>query len=114
MNEEKSYYTYIMANKPYGTLYTGVTNDVAWRSLEHKANHPGSFTEKHGIHMLVYYEEHGDIRDAIKREKQIKRWRRQWKIELIESKNLDWEDLSIQWNNGMGPGYSSVDLGIPG
>jgi putative endonuclease len=86
---------YILASQRNGTLYTGVTNDLLKRTWEHKSNSVVGFTEKYGVHLLVYYELHGEMISAITREKQIKKWNRAWKIRLIESTNLGWRDL---WN----------------
>jgi putative endonuclease len=88
------FYVYILASRKDGVLYIGVTNDLARRVFEHKQGLVDSFTEKYKIHRLVYYEQCVDIRSAISREKQLKRWNRQWKIKLIESTNPDWQDLS--------------------
>ncbi|MFC1839737.1 GIY-YIG nuclease family protein [Thermodesulfobacteriota bacterium] len=84
---------YILASKPRGTLYTGVTNDLIKRIWEHKNDVVAGFTAEYKIHHLVYYELHGDINSAILREKQIKKWNRLWKIELIEDFNPEWNDL---------------------
>ena len=89
----KQYYVYILANRRNGTLYTGVTNDLRRRVLEHKDGTIGGFTEKHQVKLLVYFERHNDIERAIRREKSIKRWRRKWKLSLIESMNPQWVDL---------------------
>ena len=90
----KDYYVYILANKPNGTLYTGVTNDLVRRIWEHKHNViPDSFTAKYNIHTLVYYEHTNDVYGAITREKQIKGGSRAKKIKLIVDKNPDWKDL---------------------
>ena len=89
----KQYYVYILANKRNGTLYTGVTNDLRRRVLEHKDGTIGGFTDKHQVKLLVYFERHNDIERAIRREKSIKRWRRKWKLGLIESMNPQWVDL---------------------
>ena len=89
------YYVYILANKKQGTLYIGVTNDLIKRAFEHKNDLVEGFTKKYGVHQLVYFEQTNDINSAINREKQIKKWRRQWKIELIEEKNPDWKDLFL-------------------
>ncbi|ORE89723.1 GIY-YIG nuclease family protein [Aurantimonas sp. 22II-16-19i] len=87
-------HVYIMANKKHGTLYVGVTGDLSQRVYEHKTHaFSNSFTAKHNCTRLVWYEEHFDIRDAITREKSIKRWRREWKIELIETMNPEWNEL---------------------
>ena len=89
----KEYYVYIMANRS-GTIYTGVTNDLARRVYEHKTKHGSIFTSKYNINKLVYYEQTTDINSAIGREKQIKGWLRSKKVALIESSNPNWEDLS--------------------
>jgi putative endonuclease len=89
----KQYYVYILANRRNGTLYTGVTNDLRRRVLEHKDGTIDGFTRKHQLQMLVYFERHNDIEQAIRREKSIKRWRRKWKLGLIESMNPHWVDL---------------------
>lgn len=86
-------YVYILASKRNGTLYTGVTSDLVRRVWEHKQDKVDGFTKRYGVHRLVYYEAHDDIRDAIVREKRIKKWNRQWKLELIEASNPNWHDL---------------------
>ncbi|MGA2622297.1 MAG: GIY-YIG nuclease family protein [Bacteroidota bacterium] len=91
------YYVYILASKRNGTLYIGVTNDLARRICEHREKVRKGFTQKYNVSMLVYYEEHGDIRVAIQREKQLKKWNRSWKLRLIEQHNPRWKDL---WNEG--------------
>ena len=91
--EMKQYYVYILASKKNGTLYTGVTNNLLKRAYEHKSNLVGGFTQKYNVHNLVCYERYNDIYDAIAREKQMKKWKRQWKIELIEKSNPQWRDL---------------------
>ena len=91
----KTYYVYILANKRNGTLYIGVTNNLVRRIVEHTFGTNEGFTKKYKVRKLVYYEEFFDIRDAIKREKQLKKWNRAWKIRLIESNNSTWEDLRI-------------------
>ena len=92
----KTYYVYILASKRNGTLYTGVTNNLARRVWEHKNDIHRGFTQKYKVHLLVWYEATTHIEAAIQREKQIKKWRRQWKIELIEQANPNWEDLFDQ------------------
>ena len=77
-----------------GVLYIGVTNNIQRRVLEHKQKINPGFTNKYNVSTLVYYEIHEKIREAIKREKQMKKWKRRWKIELIESINPEWADLS--------------------
>jgi putative endonuclease len=90
---EKHYYVYVLANKPRGTMYVGVTSNLVQRVWQHKEGQVEGFTKKYGIKSLVWYEQHGDIEQAILREKQIKKWNRAWKIELIESFNSEWHDL---------------------
>jgi putative endonuclease len=86
-------YVYILANRKRGTLYTGVTNNLARRTHEHKASAADGFTKEYGIKTLVYLETFDGISTAIAREKQLKRWRRSWKLELIEKDNPGWQDL---------------------
>lgn len=87
-------FTYMLASKPYGTLYIGVTNDLQRRLTEHRSLSNRGFTGRYGVHRLVWYEEFEDIRDTIDREKQLKKWYRRWKIELIEETNPRWADLA--------------------
>ena len=89
----KQYYVYILASKRNGTLYAGMTNDLVRRVYEHKNDINEGFTKKYGVHTLVYYEIFQTPYEAIKREKQIKKWNRNWKIERIEAHNPGWEDL---------------------
>lgn len=84
---------YILASQRNGTLYTGVTSDLVKRVWEHKNDLADGFTKKYGVHMLVYFELHGDMMAAITREKQVKKWNRKWKLRLIEEKNPQWKDL---------------------
>lgn len=86
-------WTYIVTDRPYGTLYTGVTSDIRRRAWEHRDGQMDGFTKRYALKRLVYVEVHGDIRIAIEREKRIKRWQRAWKIELIQSINPTWADL---------------------
>jgi len=90
---EKQPAVYILASKRNGTLYVGVTSDLCKRLWEHKQNLVAGFTQKYRVHVLVYYELHADMLAAITREKQIKKWNRAWKIQLIERMNPDWRDL---------------------
>ena len=92
--EEKRPAVYTMASKRNRTLYTGVTSDLTLRASQHKSGLAGGFAKKYGVHMLVYYERHDDMRSAIIREKQIKKWNRAWKLKLIERENPEWRDLS--------------------
>lgn len=87
------FYVYILASKKSGTLYIGVTNNLIRRVYEHKEGLFEGFTKKYNVKILVYYEIHTDIREAIKREKAMKKWLRKWKIELIEKMNPNWDDL---------------------
>ncbi len=91
--EGKRYYVYILTNGVHGALYTGVTKNLLQRIYEHKAGTHDGFTKKYGITKLVYFEVIDGIDVAIKREKQIKAWRRQWKINLINQHNPEWKDL---------------------
>jgi putative endonuclease len=94
----REYYVYILASMTH-VLYTGVTNDLAGRVYAHRQYHPSSFTSRYQIHQLVYWETISDPRDAIAREKQLKSWRQDKKIALIESTNPEWRDLSDGWFN---------------
>ena len=80
-----------------GTLYIGVTNDLERRMFEHKQGLYEGFSKQYGLNRLVYFETYQFISDAIKREKNMKKWKRQWKINLIEEGNLNWNDLSVDW-----------------
>jgi putative endonuclease len=84
---------YILASGPRGTLYIGVTSDLIMRVHQHKNDFADGFTKRHCIHDLVWYEVHGEMESAIRREKALKAWKRIWKIELIESMNPEWRDL---------------------
>ncbi len=87
---------YILASRRNGTLYVGVTSNLAGRVEAHRPGAVQGFTEKYGVKTLVYFELHDDMYEAIQREKRIKKWNRAWKIELIERANPDWRDLSDQ------------------
>lgn len=87
------YYVYILASRPYGTLYVGVTDELARRVWEHKHDVVAGFTREHGIHRLVWYEVHEGRYEATSREKLIKKWHRDWKINLIQAMNPGWDDL---------------------
>ena len=84
---------YILASKRNGTLYVGVTSNIQTRACQHRNEAIAGFTKKYGVHTLVYYELHGDMITAITREKQIKKWNRAWKLQLIEEQNPNWKDL---------------------
>lgn len=90
---KKQPFVYILASRKNGTLYTGVTSNLIQRVYQHKNNLVKGFSKKYGVHMLVYYESHDTMEAAITREKQIKKWKRQWKIALIEKDNQEWRDL---------------------
>ena len=99
----RNFYVYILASRRNGTLYIGITNDLARRIYEHKEKLREGFTKDYEVHSLVYFETYNDPTEAIKREKQLKKWNRQWKINLIEKENPEWVDLSTV-------GYSTVGL----
>ena len=88
----------MVTNKKGGFLYIGVTNNLLGRVREHKNNIVDGFTQKRGVHNLVYYEKYDDIRKAISREKQLKKWAREWKVRLIEEYNREWRDLYSELN----------------
>ncbi len=92
--QEKHRAVYILASNRNGTLCTGVTSDLSRRVGEHRNDAVEGFTKRYGVHRLVYFEFHGDMRSAIIREKQIKKWNRAWKLELIEKDNPEWRDLA--------------------
>lgn len=92
----REYFVYLLAHKPDGVLYVGVTNNLIRRVWEHKNGFVKGFTEKYQVKTLVWFEKHDEIEFAIKREKQLKKWKRQWKIDLIEAMNPQWEDLYEQ------------------
>ena len=87
------YYVYILASRKNGTMYIGVTSNLVKRMHEHKEGLLEGFTKKYKVKDLVYYEQAGDVNEAIIREKQLKKWNRQWKINLIEKENPGWLDL---------------------
>jgi putative endonuclease len=93
MSDYKQYYVYILASKYNGTLYIGVTSDLKKRIFEHKNNLTKSFTEKYNVHLLVYFEATTDVNSAITREKQLKAWKREWKLRIINEFNPKWRDL---------------------
>ena len=99
---ERNPCVYILASQPRGTLYIGVTSDLAKRLWQHRTGATGGFTSRYKVSILVRYEMFGDMEGAMLREKKLKRWHRQWKINLIESENPDWHDL------GIGQGFDPV------
>ena len=90
---EKLFAVYIMASRLRGTLYVGVTSDLPKRVWEHREGVVDGFSQRYGVKTLVWYEIHGDAESAITREKQLKKWNRSWKLELIETANPQWRDL---------------------
>lgn len=95
MRQERQPCVYILASKPYGTIYIGVTSDLIARLAQHRADAIPGFTSQYGIHMLVHFELFDEMEPAILREKQLKRWHRQWKINLINDRNPHWADLAV-------------------
>jgi putative endonuclease len=93
MGEYGRYVVYILASRKYGTLYTGVTGNLLGRMVTHREDWLEGFTSRYHVHQLVYYEQFDEPQVAILREKQPKKWRRSWKIDLIEQANPDWDDL---------------------
>jgi len=106
MENEKAGYVYIMASAKNGTIYTGVTSDLAKRAWEHREGVVPGFTKKYGCKLLVWFEAHEDLQEARQRELQVKEWKRAWKIKLIEKRNLEWDDLypSLFGAGPAGPG----------
>jgi putative endonuclease len=93
---EPRFFVYILANKPRGVLYVGVTNNLPRRIWEHQSKVSPGFTRTYGVTRLIYYEGHSSILEARRREYTVKRWRRAWKFKLIEESNTEWRDLSDQ------------------
>lgn len=98
---QKRFWVYIIASKPWGTLYTGVTSDLEARVFQHRSGLIDGFTKKYDVKRLAYFEEHAFACDAIRREKRIKKWPRVWKINLIRTDNPDWSDLAKDWYPAM-------------
>ena len=90
-----SFYVYILASRRNGTLYVGMTDDLVRRVWEHRIGAVPGFTRKYGVKMLVWYEQHETRETAFQRERQIKRWNRAWKLQLIERFNPNWKDLAV-------------------
>jgi len=84
---------YLLASKRYGTLYVGVTSNLVSRTWQHRSDEADGFSKKYGVHMLVWFELHETMLEAITREKQIKKWNRDWKVNLVQEKNPEWRDL---------------------
>ncbi len=96
MQEDRIYFVYILASQINGTIYIGITNDLQRRIWEHKQGKIRGFTQKYGVDKLVYFEEFGEVDEAIQREKRLKKWKRAWKIRLIHAENPSWRDLSLE------------------
>ncbi len=105
---EKIPCVYILASKPHGTLYTGVTSDLWSRTAVHKQDLQEGFTKRYGVHRLVYYEMHATMHDAIRREKQLKKWNRAWKLRLIEQMNPEWGDLFDEHTGSINKGPADI------
>jgi len=95
MRRDLDPYVYLLASRRNGTLYLGVTSNLMQRVAQHRAEMFGGFTAEHGVKLLVWFEQHATMEHAILREKQIKKWRRAWKLDLIEQTNSDWQDLAV-------------------
>lgn len=95
------YYVYILASQKNGTLYIGMTNDLQKRVYEHKTGIVKGFTQKYGVGMLVYFEEFQQVQEAIQRENNMKKWKRAWKLRIIEEENPKWNDLAKDWYNDL-------------
>jgi putative endonuclease len=93
MSRERSFWVYILASRIGGTLYIGVTNDLVRRVYEHRCKFVPGFTKRYGVDRLIYFEQFSSVEAAITREKQMKKWNRRWKIQLIEKTNPNWDDL---------------------
>ena len=93
---QNQYFVYILSSKKNGTLYIGVTNNLERRVFEHKNNLVKGFTSTYNVHNLVYFEMTNNIDSALQREKQLKKWNRQWKIDLIERNNPEWNDMKLR------------------
>ena len=100
MQQERTYFVYILASKPQGTLYIGVTNNIYRRMMEHRDGRGGSFTRKYRVDKLMWFEPFTDIHAAIQRERSLKLWPREWKINLIERDNPHWQDLFLAMSDG--------------
>ena len=97
MHFERQFFVYILASKPWGTLYVGVTGNIESRIYQHRRGLIDGFTKKYGVKTLVYFEEHESALSAIHREKRLKKWPRTWKVNLIRTNNPDWKDLAANW-----------------
>ena len=98
---DKNYYVYVLASQRNGTLYVGITSNLIKRIWEHKNKAIEGFTQKYNVDKLVYFEQYRDLENAIKREKRLKKYNRQWKLELIEKENPEWRDLYNELVSGL-------------
>ena len=110
MRDERQPCVYILASRPRGTLYIGVTSNLGRRLWQHRNDVLPGFTSEHGVHLLVHFELFGDMERAIAREKQLKRWHRSWKLNLIEGANPHWVDLAV----GLGFARVEPSEAVPG
>ena len=110
MRRIKRYYVYILASLS-GTLYIGITSNLEKRMFDHKEGLIEGFTKKYEVHRVVYFESYDDVRTAINREKQLKRWRREKKVALIERINPSWRDLARDWYESSGPSTRAPESG---
>jgi putative endonuclease len=110
MIRTKRYYVYVLASLS-GTLYIGITNNLERRMVEHKEGLIAGFTKEYGTNRLLYFEVYNDVRNAIRREKQLKGWRREKKIALIRSNNSSWKDLAKDWYESRGPSTRAPKAG---
>lgn len=106
--KQRFYFVYILASLS-GTLYTGITNSIYYRTLQHKSKETPGFTSKYDVSRLVYYERFNDVRAAIRREKEIKGWTRKKKIALVESMNSKWKDLAEGWGEKLSPAARQLE-----
>ena len=94
-----AYYVYLLASRKHGTLYVGVTNDLVRRAHEHRTKAVDGFTKRYGVSKLIWFEMHEEVQTALAREKELKKWRRDWKTRLIEESNPAWDDLYPEISN---------------
>ena len=90
---DRQFHVYLLTDRPYGTFYVGITNDLVRRTWEHRNDVVPGFTREHCLHRLVWYEAHATALEAIRREKLIKKWHRGWKVNLVQAMNPEWDDL---------------------
>ena len=108
-----NYFVYILTNRPNGTLYIGVTNNLTRRLFEHRQGTANSFARRYNCNHLVWFEHHSEITQAILREKRIKKWNRTWKVQLIEAANPTWDDLAVAQPTGLQRALINTPLNPP-